>query len=151
MGKLVAILLLFISISLDAQTVIVGKVIAHSGEPVNRVHIYCIESEKGTTTDQIFFDGLDRVKTALEAAEKAGKFDGLDTKGEALKPEENPGKFDGLNRETKALEAEEKVGTFDGLDTNGDALKAEEKAGIYDGFHTPKPVEKPADDIDGKA
>ena len=59
--------------------------------------------------------------------------------------------FDGLNRETKALEAEEKVGTFDGLDTNGDALKAEEKAGIYDGFHTPKPVEKPADDIDGKA
>lgn len=107
--------------------------------------------EKGTTTDQIFFDGLDRVKTALEAAEKAGKFDGLDTKGEALKPEENPGKFDGLNRETKALEAEEKVGTFDGLDTNGDALKAEEKAGIYDGFHTPKPVEKPADDIDGKA
>ena len=107
--------------------------------------------EKGTTTDQIFFDGLDRAKTALEAAEKAGKFDGLDTKGEALKPEENPGKFDGLNRETKALEAEEKVGTFDGLDTNGDALKAEEKAGIYDGFHTPKPVEKPADDIDGKA
>lgn len=107
--------------------------------------------EKGTTTDQIFFDGLDRVKTALEAAEKAGKFDGLDTKGEALKPEEKPGKFDGLNRETKALEAEEKVGTFDGLDTNGDALKAEEKAGIYDGFHTPKPVEKPADDIDGKA
>ena len=107
--------------------------------------------EKGTTTDQIFFDGLDRVKTALEAAEKAGNFDGLDTKGEALKPEENPGKFDGLNRETKALEAEEKVGTFDGLDTNGDALKAEEKAGIYDGFHTPKPVEKPADDIDGKA
>lgn len=107
--------------------------------------------EKGTTTDQIFFDGLDRAKTALEAAEKAGKFDGLDTKGEALKPEEKPGKFDGLNRETKALEAEEKVGTFDGLDTNGDALKAEEKAGIYDGFHTPKPVEKPADDIDGKA
>ena len=107
--------------------------------------------EKGTTTDQIFFDGLDRVKTALEAAEKAGKFDGLDTKGEALKPEEKPGKFDGLNRETKALEAEEKVGTFDGLDTNGDALKAEEKAGIYDGFHTPKPIEKPADDIDGKA
>ena len=107
--------------------------------------------EKGTTTDQIFFDGLDRVKTALEAAEKAGKFDGLDTKGEALKPEEKPGKFDGLNRETKALEAEEKVGTFDGLDTKGDALKAEEKAGIYDGFHTPKPVEKPADDIDGKA
>lgn len=107
--------------------------------------------EKGTTTDQIFFDGLDRVKTALEAAEKAGKFDGLDTKGEALKPEENPGKFDGLNREIKALEAEEKVGTFDGLNTNGDALKAEEKAGIYDGFHTPKPVEKPADDIDGKA
>ena len=107
--------------------------------------------EKGTTTDQIFFDGLDRVKTALEAAEKAGKFDGLDTKGEALKPEEKPGKFDGLNRETKALEAEEKAGTFDGLDTNGDALKAEEKAGIYDGFHTPKPVEKPADDIDGKA
>ena len=107
--------------------------------------------EKGTTTDQIFFDGLDRVKTALEAAEKAGKFDGLDTKGEALKPEEKPGKFDGLNRETKALEAEEKVGTFDGLNTNGDALKAEEKAGIYDGFHTPKPVEKPADDIDGKA
>ena len=107
--------------------------------------------EKGTTTDQIFFDGLDRVKTALEAAEKADKFDGLDTKGEALKPEENPGKFDGLNRETKALEAEEKVGTFDGLDTNGDALKAEEKTGIYDGFHTPKPVEKPADDIDGKA
>ena len=106
--------------------------------------------EKGTTTDQIFFDGLDRVKTALEAAEKAGKFDGLDTKGEALKPEEKPGKFDGLNRETKALEAEEKVGTFDGLDTKGDALKAEEKAGIYDGFHTPKPVEKPADDIDGK-
>ena len=107
--------------------------------------------EKGTTTDQIFFDGLDRVKTALEAAEKAGKFDGLDTKGEALKPEEKPGKFDGLNRETKALEAEEKVGTFDGLNTNGDALKAEEKVGIYDGFHTPKPVEKPADDIDGKA
>ena len=107
--------------------------------------------EKGTTTDQIFFDGLDRAKTALEAAEKAGKFDGLDTKGEVLKPEEKPGKFDGLNRETKALEAEEKVGTFDGLDTNGDALKAEEKAGIYDGFHTPKPVEKPADDIDGKA
>ena len=107
--------------------------------------------EKGTTTDQIFFDGLDRAKTALEAAEKAGKFDGLDTKGEALKPEEKPGKFDGLNRETKALEAEEKVGTFDGLDTKGDALKAEEKAGIYDGFHTPKPVEKPADDIDGKA
>ena len=107
--------------------------------------------EKGTTTDQIFFDGLDRVKTALEAAEKAGKYDGLDTKGEALKPEEKPGKFDGLNRETKALAAEEKVGTFDGLNTNGDALKAEEKAGIYDGFHTPKPVEKPADDIDGKA
>ena len=42
MGKLIAILLLFISISLDAQTVIVGKVIALSGEPVNRVHIYCI-------------------------------------------------------------------------------------------------------------
>ena len=62
MGKLVAILLLFISISLDAQTVIVGKVIAHSGEPVNRVHIYCIESEKGTTTDSL---GLFRLECSI--------------------------------------------------------------------------------------
>ena len=53
MGKLVAILFIFISISLDAQTVIVGKVIAHSGEPVNGVHIYCVESEKGSTTDSL--------------------------------------------------------------------------------------------------
>ena len=62
MGKLVAILLLFISISLDAQTVIVGKVIAHSGKPVNRVHIYCIESEKGTTTDSL---GLFRLECPI--------------------------------------------------------------------------------------
>ena len=62
MGKLVAILLLFISISLDAQTVIVGKVIAHSGEPVSGVHIYCIESEKGTTTDSL---GLFRLECTI--------------------------------------------------------------------------------------
>ena len=78
--------------------------------------------EKGTTTDQIFFDGLDRVKTALEAAEKAGKFDGLDTKGEALKPEEKVGKFDGLDTKGEALKPEEKVGKFDGLHRDTTAL-----------------------------
>ena len=62
MGKLVAILFMFISISLDAQTVIVGKVIAHSGEPVSGVHIYCIESEKGTTTDSL---GLFRLECSI--------------------------------------------------------------------------------------
>lgn len=62
MGKLVAILFIFISISLDAQTVIVGKVIAHSGEPVSGVHIYCIESEKGTTTDTL---GLFRLECPI--------------------------------------------------------------------------------------
>ncbi|MFR5659601.1 MAG: carboxypeptidase-like regulatory domain-containing protein [Butyricimonas faecihominis] len=62
MGKLVAILFIFISISLDAQTVIVGKVIAHSGQPVNGVHIYCVESEKGSTTDSL---GLFRLKCPI--------------------------------------------------------------------------------------
>ena len=86
--------------------------------------------EKGTTTDQIFFDGLDRAKTALEAAEKAGKFDGLDTKGEALKPEEKVGKFDGLDTKGEALKPEEKVGKFDGLNRETKALEEEVKPEI---------------------
>ena len=72
MGKLVAILLLFISISLDAQTVIVGKVIAHSGEPVNRVHIYCIESEKGNVLFPVHWNShTSTIKKKLTSSIKA--------------------------------------------------------------------------------
>lgn len=53
MGKLAAILFMFISPSLNAQTVIVGKVLANSGDPVLGVSIYCVESGKGTITDSL--------------------------------------------------------------------------------------------------
>ncbi len=59
MAKLVAIIFLFLSTSLDAQTVIMGKVIANSGDPVSGVHIYCIENEKGATTDSLGFFQLE--------------------------------------------------------------------------------------------
>lgn len=70
--------------------------------------------EKGTTTDQIFFDGLDRVKTALEAAEAGKSSTAWTPRARALKPEEKVGKFDGLDTKGEALKPEEKVGKFDG-------------------------------------
>ena len=59
MARWIVILFMFISVSLDAQTIIMGKVIANSGEPVSGVNIYCAEDEKGTITDSLGFFQLE--------------------------------------------------------------------------------------------
>ncbi|MBC5620042.1 TonB-dependent receptor [Butyricimonas sp. NSJ-56] len=59
MARWFIILFTLISFSLDAQTLVMGKVIANSGEPVSGVNIYCMENKNGTTTDSLGFFQLE--------------------------------------------------------------------------------------------
>lgn len=51
MTKLLVIFWILCPVWIFAQTTVVGRVISHSGEPVEGVHIRCVENQQGTTTD----------------------------------------------------------------------------------------------------
>lgn len=53
MIKLVAFLLILLPVSLHSQTLVMGRVVTNLGEPLDGVNIYCVENERGTTTDSL--------------------------------------------------------------------------------------------------
>ena len=103
--SLLPVLIVVLALSMISITVVADNYTGYVYDPENPCE----------TIDQIKYDGLNRVKTALPDEEKPGKYDGLDEEKYALEDEEKPGKYDGLDEEKYALEDEEKPGKYDGL------------------------------------
>ena len=147
--SLLPVLIVVLALSMISITVVADNYTGYVYDPENPCE----------TIDQIKYDGLNRVKTALPDEEKPGKYDGLDEEKYALEDEEKPGKYDGLNEEKCALEPAEDNGKYDGLDEEKYALEPTEDNGKFDGLREPvvcPPVDSViedglADDIDGLA
>ena len=165
--SLLPVLIVVLALSMISITVVADNYTGYVYDPENPCE----------TIDQIKYDGLDRVKTALPDEEKPGKYDGLDEEKYALEPAAASAKFDGLgisgqpleacvtekydglNEDKTALEASEDNGKYDGLNGDKTALEPTEDNGKFDGLREPvvcPPVDCViedglADDIDGLA
>ena len=114
--SLLPVLIVVLALSMISITVVADNYTGYVYDPENPCE----------TIDQIKYDGLNRVKTALPDEEKPGKYDGLDEEKCALEDEEKPGKYDGLDEEKYALEDEEhqiKVRLPGLADTGNEALE----------------------------
>ena len=165
--SLLPVLIVVLALSMISITVVADNYTGYVYDPENPCE----------TIDQIKYDGLNRVKTALPDEEKPGKYDGLDEEKYALEPAAASAKFDGLgisgqpleacvtekydglNEDKTALEASEDNGKYDGLNGDKTALEPTEDNGKFDGLREPvvcPPVDCViedglADDIDGLA
>ena len=165
--SLLPVLIVVLALSMISITVVADNYTGYVYDPENPCE----------TIDQIKYDGLNRVKTALPDEEKPGKYDGLDEEKYALEPAAASAKFDGLgisgqpleacvtekydglNEDKTALEASEDNGKYDGLNGDKTALEPTEDNGKFDGLREPvvcPPVDSViedglADDIDGLA
>ena len=147
--SLLPVLIVVLALSMISITVVADNYTGYVYDPENPCE----------TIDQIKYDGLNRVKTALPDEEKPGKYDGLNEEKCALEPAEDNGKYDGLDEDKTALEASEDNGKYDGLNGDKTALEPTEDNGKFDGLREPvvcPPVDCViedglADDIDGLA
>ena len=132
--SLLPVLIVVLALSMISITVVADNYTGYVYDPENPCE----------TIDQIKYDGLNRVKTALPDEEKPGKYDGLNEEKYALEDEEKPGKYDGLDEEKYALEDEEKPGKYDGLNEEKCALEPTKDNGKYDGLDEPDVAPPPA-------
>lgn len=133
--SLLPVLIVVLALSMISITVVADNYTGYVYDPENPCE----------TIDQIKYDGLNRVKTALPDEEKPGKYDGLDEEKYALEPAAASAKFDGLGISGQPLEAcvTEK---YDGLNEDKTALEASEDNGKYDGLNGDKTALEPAAD-----
>ena len=133
--SLLPVLIVVLALSMISITVVADNYTGYVYDPENPCE----------TIDQIKYDGLNRVKTALPDEEKPGKYDGLDEEKYALEPAAASAKFDGLGISGQPLEAcvTEK---YDGLNEDKTALEASEDNGKYDGLNGDKTALEPAED-----
>ena len=133
--SLLPVLIVVLALSMISITVVADNYTGYVYDPENPCE----------TIDQIKYDGLNRVKTALPDEEKPGKYDGLDEEKYALEPAAASAKFDGLGISGQPLEAcvTEK---YDGLDEDKTALEASEDNGKYDGLNGDKTALEPTED-----
>ena len=122
--SLLPVLIVVLALSMISITVVADNYTGYVYDPENPCE----------TIDQIKYDGLNRVKTALPDEEKPGKYDGLDEEKYALEDEEKPGKYDGLNEEKCALEPTKDNGKYDGLDEEKYALEPAAASAKFDGL-----------------
>ena len=122
--SLLPVLIVVLALSMISITVVADNYTGYVYDPENPCE----------TIDQIKYDGLNRVKTALPDEEKPGKYDGLDEEKYALEDEEKPGKYDGLDEEKYALEPTKDNGKYDGLDEEKYALEPAAASAKFDGL-----------------
>ena len=152
--SLLPVLIVVLALSMISITVVADNYTGYVYDPENPCE----------TIDQIKYDGLNRVKTALPDEEKPGKYDGLNEEKCALEPTKDNGKYDGLDEEKYALEPAAASAKFDGLGISGQpleacvtekydglnedktALEASEDNGKYDGLNGDKTALEPTED-----